>query len=1194
MLNVRVLGPVEVVHDGEAREISGAKERALLAVLASDLDRHFSVDSLVDELYRDSKVPDNAAAGVHVFVSRLRRQLGPAGGETLVRHGGGYSLALAEDALDSRVFLRTAGLGRELLQASDPDRAVLRLRDAVGLWRGRPFEGVSTQVTDLEADRLIEVRRSVFEALFEAELAAGRHREILAQLDQLIAEHPFHERFWAMRMVALYRSGRQAEALRNYQQLRAQTIDELGFEPTPELQRLELALLEHDPRLEWVPGVRRAETVLGLTGEGSAAVRDVLGPIACQPYLETSTARALVGRDAEQKVLAEVLDPEGPRRLRAVIVTGEAGAGKTRLVVGAALQAFAGGATVLVGRCDGYTLGAYQPVAEMVRWVLEQVPADELVAKVGEAAYGQLRHLALPHESEPVTSLYGDSNPNELYEAVAQLLRAVASPGRLVLVLEDAHWLDGPTSAMLRYLVRRFEADPISLLVTERPAEAAQYSPVLDVVDVLRRTNGLQEIVLGLLGPREVSSLAESILARPVTPSVAEALHVETSGNPLFVVEFLRHLVETGAIGSTAHEDEHDVVRTTSAPQSIRELVEQRLRRLDADAARLLTIGAALGREFDADIVRLVSGLDSISATRALDTAHATGLIDGVVDVPGRYTFTHAMIRRTVYDRLPSSERTALHLSIAETLEGHSLGTASQLARHYFESAAAGPPDRAIASGVRAAKEAQRALAFEDSLEILERTMKLVEARGSGRDRVALMLDLGDAHWWAGDVEQSQAIFADALELARVDGDDALFARAVLGRWRNNGAATQGFSASAPDRDLMDMIEEALSGLTEDAALRAALLGRLGIASYWTTPLERRREIADSAVALARASGNEAVLLDVLVDRQLTLWTPGSEAQRLERAQEILALARKLRQSAREADCRAFEAVDHLALGDTQAADASIRHFLRASTYLRQPFYRWHAHYLPALRALMRGRFDEAESLTAAATDESELFQPGAEGAMMLTGLQTLWLFYERGDLDQIAPLLEGVADTFGEIPAMNAARAWVAAETGDRERASTMVAELAAADFDVIAQTDIAWLAAMCFISSAAATVGDLDAAARLRTILTPYVGRNGLVWVGLCCGPVDHYLGLLAARLGDQDAAAAHLDDAVALTERMDALPLRLRAQLDRCRVAFARAGDPYPVGEVLAEVRAAADRLGMRGVVREAESLQADLSS
>ena len=204
-----------------------------------------------------------------------------------------------------------------------------------------------------------------------------------------------------------------------------------------------------------------------------------------------------------------------------------------------------------------------------------------------------------------------------------------------------------------------------------------------------------------------------------------------------------------------------------------------------------------------------------------------------------------------------------------------------------------------------------------------------------------------------------------------------------------------------------------------------------------------------------------------------------------------------------------------------------------------------------------------------------------------LNGLQTLWLCYERGLLPAIAPLPESVAGSFGEIPALSAARVWVSAEAGNIERATEELDRLVRDDFD-IPQTDIAWLAAMCLLASAAATVEHEVAARKLREVIAPYSGRNVLVWVGMCCGPVDHYLGRLNVCLGDLEAYAEAFDAAVEMTTAMNATPLNLRVRLDRCQVAIRSGAAQVDVLVELDEIGRRAWELGMAGVAAAASSL------
>ena len=249
-LTLAVLGSLQVSIDSVSVGVTAAQERSLIAVLVSQGGRHVVLDRLVDELWPDRPSADPAAS-VHVLMSRLRRRFGPVESQRLVTHERGYALDLEGVELDAATFTCNLRDARAFMNEGDLRSAVDRLRSALALWRGDPFQDLRTSIAEIETYRLTEARTSAFEALFEAELARGRHGEILGELDQAVAEQPFHERFWGMRMLALYRGGRQSEALQAYRSLRNLTRNEFGFEPTPELQRLERAMLHHDPDLDW-------------------------------------------------------------------------------------------------------------------------------------------------------------------------------------------------------------------------------------------------------------------------------------------------------------------------------------------------------------------------------------------------------------------------------------------------------------------------------------------------------------------------------------------------------------------------------------------------------------------------------------------------------------------------------------------------------------------------------------------------------------------------------------------------------------------------------------------------------------------------------------------------------------------------------------------------------------------------------
>jgi DNA-binding SARP family transcriptional activator len=244
-LELRLLGPLEALRDGQAVTLGGAKPRALLAVLALDLGRVVSVDRLVEALWPGDP-PDSAGHAVQVYVSQLRKALGPV----IATRPPGYVLELERESVDLHMFSRLAVEAREALQAGSPETAEASLRDALALWRGPALADFAYEpFAQNEIARLEELRTAVLEERIEADLALGRHAELVSELEALVQAHPLRERPRRQLMLALYRSGRQADALAAYRAARETLLDELGLDPGPELKELEAAILRQDESL---------------------------------------------------------------------------------------------------------------------------------------------------------------------------------------------------------------------------------------------------------------------------------------------------------------------------------------------------------------------------------------------------------------------------------------------------------------------------------------------------------------------------------------------------------------------------------------------------------------------------------------------------------------------------------------------------------------------------------------------------------------------------------------------------------------------------------------------------------------------------------------------------------------------------------------------------------------------------------
>jgi len=309
-MDFRILGPLEVEEDGRPIPVVGGKQRALLANLLIHANEPVSADQLIDELWAEHG-PENPRKGLQVQVSRLRKALGE-GSARLVTQPNGYLLQVEPGELDLDRCDRLAHHGREALAGEDPGRAAEQLREALAVWRGPPLaEFAFDSFAQGEISRLEELRLTLLEDRIDADLACGTHTTLVGELEALVAEHPLRERVRRQLVLALYRSGRQAEALEAYRAARVVLDEELGLEPTPALRELERSILTHDP---------------GLRAPAPPDPR-----VSRLPPTQTDT----IGRHEDSCTVVELLH-SGTRRL--VTLTGPGGVGKTRLALDLARQ----------------------------------------------------------------------------------------------------------------------------------------------------------------------------------------------------------------------------------------------------------------------------------------------------------------------------------------------------------------------------------------------------------------------------------------------------------------------------------------------------------------------------------------------------------------------------------------------------------------------------------------------------------------------------------------------------------------------------------------------------------------------------------------------------------------------------------------------------------------------------------------
>ena len=491
-----VLGPLEVIAESGPVPLGGQKQRVLLALLLTRPGRVVSVDALVQGLWGDAP-PRSAEKTLQSYVVHLRRALesGRPRGTVLVTREPGYLLRVAPGELDAARFADLATQGRRLLAAGAAEAAAATLGEALGLWRGEAFEEFpEADACASEAARLAELRLGAVEERMEADLALGRHRELLAELEDLTREHPLRERLWGQLLLALYRCGRQADALLAYQRARATLVEELGIEPGVELRRLHTAILAQDPELQVAPA---GWPVAGRGRELPAAL-EVADPL-------------FVGRDAELGWLQTAWAHASRGHGSTVLVSGPAGIGKTRLAAEFAHTVHKQGALVLYGRCQPAPSSPLEPL-------------EQALAAVGTFSQA----VPLPPEGERTPVAFG--------AAFAGLVapRGGAQPG-VLLVLDDLHLADAATLEALEGLTSAAEERRLLVLGAYRD------DPPMMLAGLLSRAP------LSAAARRRLEGLSVAEMARIVAVYSAEAEALQTAQTVLGATEGVPLLVHQAA-----------------------------------------------------------------------------------------------------------------------------------------------------------------------------------------------------------------------------------------------------------------------------------------------------------------------------------------------------------------------------------------------------------------------------------------------------------------------------------------------------------------------------------------------------------------------------------------------------------------------------------------------------------------------
>ncbi|MBB2911739.1 DNA-binding SARP family transcriptional activator [Streptosporangium becharense] len=1087
-MRFQVLGSVGVYDDdGTPVDLRGPRQRAVLARLLIAQGAVVSTDTLIEDLY-DGSPPASALSTLQSYMSNLRRVIEPervrhAPPQVLIGRQPGYLLAAADvDALEFAELVNRS-------EFRSPDEALASLDRALRLWRGVPYGEFADRTWAVtEVHRLGELRLVAVERRAQALLDLGRPQPVINELEVETLDHPLRERLWCLLALALYRTGRQADALAVLRRAREVLAEQLGLDPGPELRALEEDILRQVESLDPV----RATAVL----------------LAAAP---SAQRRVVLGRERQFAALQSLLDRGGTA---VAAVTGEAGIGKTFL-----LEAFRDhcadlGYLVLWGSC--HDIHGAPPL-----WPWFQV-------------LGALAQHHPPPDRPALAGLLDDEKPSGSTEAarlrrnqaVAEWLITAARTQPLVVVLDDLHWADPASLELLKdviMLTGRPAGNATLKIVTAFRDTAFQgtafrgtaaHAPVpdggcgLSADDMLARLvpYDLHPIRLRGLDADAVRSIAANMGAEVDEPT-ALRLADRTGGNPYFVRESVRLLAEGRPL--------------SEVPDAVVKVIRQRIGALAPQVGEVLGIAAVIGRDFDPGIVAEVCQSEVYGP---LDQAAQAGLI---VPHAGRMVFTHDLVCETLIRDIPPLRKAIIHRDVMAALSRRPGIDVAVIAHHAVEAGHAAYGE-AVRWARAAAEQASLRLAYDEAAMWWSRAIAAHGASaGDATDHLELLLRHVQALLESGDAIGARWARGEAIRAADRAGAGPESTARALTALDAPSIWTLRNPYEPVDLRLVHRFESALRELPDtDGPERARLLGGLAQELYDGTDDPHRAALSSEAIDMARRLGDPRLLLQMLNARYLSLPAFAAHAtEPLEIAAEMLETAVRAEEPGFELLAQMIFSHHRMEMFDLAGADRAAARCDAMLERLPLPWPRFQHTVWQANRLVLAGRFDDAEARYDEAERQAERIGMWHAGAVVTAG--RIFLRYHRGTLAGAGTLVNVIA---GIHPSADRdLRVLLLCEQGRAGEARELVS-----DGWPPRVRDWSWLTMTCLQGAAQAAVGDVTACRVTYAELLPYSGYISVSSAVATLGPVDWFLARLASATGHHDAAARHLATLARLADR------------------------------------------------------------
>jgi len=975
---------------------------------------------------------------------------------------------------------------------------------------------------------------------------------------------------------------------------------------------------------------------------------------------------SFVARERELLLLNEHLDRAMQGHGRIVFVAGEAGRGKTSLLYEFARQAVGTWPSLIIagGSCDVYT-GQGDPLLPFrdifrllvgdvensgMRSMLNRKLANRLSGAIpvitevlldygphlldtlisGNALEAHLAYNSpqypesaellirlKKHRARQALTSGHELRQDSFFDEISATLNALAQRQPLMLFLDDLHWIDHSSAALLGRLVARLKQSPVLIVGSYRPEDLAHrrppdvqagqaQHPLHEALSESLRQFGHNRIDLDHSEPGEELEFVNAWLDLSDN-SFGEAFRKRlarlTEGHPLFVIELLRDMRERGDIllGDDGRWREIEAMSWVNFPARVEGVIEKRITRLPADLYDLLAVASVQGETFFAEVIARAKQADPRELTRRLSAdldrqhrlIHEQGVKHAGAERLSEYRFRHQLFQKYLYDRLAAAERMYLHEAVGNALEELFAGSpsvddvpAAQLARHFQ---VAHLDVKAGKYLLLAGQKAARVLAYDEAAAYFERGLALLEnlARTPEISRLEyeLRLALARALWHSGRVLEATTAYQEAVKTARALNDPEALARAVLAyeepRWRLN-----------LDSQLsQQFMREALSALGEEqSGTRVRLLVNLSRSLLASGEQQELRATVDQALHIARQIEDPLALFDALRIKAQIDRRPETTTERLSAIQEVIAIAESIGDQERLADGLDLYVYDLLELTKIDLADKVIEIQRKIAHEIKQPFQMHVATVFQTMRAIMRGEFECAERLANESADLSRKI--GLDKIDGIFGIHMFTIRREQGRLNEVAPIVTLIAANNPGSSAWRPGLALIYRHLGLREECQAVFDALASDGFAPVPQ-DSLWVASLAYLSEVCAYLGDVERAATLYRLLLPYKDRAVVVGGATACyGAAVRYLGILAVTMSDWEAAKGHFQAAMELDKRIGAWPWLAHSQCEYAAMLLGRkqGEDRQQAEALLCEALRAANRMGMVYLADRVAELQA----